>query len=51
MDKEELINKIKNTELIPDEELDKMDFYELAYYMQTLNMIDSIDKEPSKDEA
>ena len=47
MNKEEtelkdLLNQIDNVELIPDEELKNMDFYELAYYMQTLNAIDAI---------
>ena len=39
---DELIKKIDNIPLIPDEELGKMDFYELAYYVQTLNNIETI---------
>ena len=44
MDKDikELKEKVDNIELVPDEELKNMDFYELAYYMQTLNMIDDL---------
>ena len=42
-DVNDLLEKIDGIELIPDEELEKMDFYQLAYYMQTLNMIDSLD--------
>ena len=41
MDK--LLAKIDNTPLISDEELDKMNFYELCYYMQNLNIIDTLD--------
>lgn len=44
-DLDELIDKIKNTKLIDEEDLKNMDFYQLAYYYQTLNTIDSIDKE------
>lgn len=40
---EELLRKIDKTPLIDKEELDNMDFYELCYYMQTLNVIDSLD--------
>lgn len=38
----DLLEKIDNIELIPSEELKNMDFYQLAYYMQSLNMIDSL---------
>ena len=38
----EMLNNIDNIDLIPEENLKDMDFYELAYYMQTLNMIDSL---------
>jgi len=44
---DELLTKIDNTELVPDEEIKNMDFYDLAYYMQTLNMLDSLDDEES----
>ena len=37
-----ILNKIDSIELIPDEEVDKMDFYQLAFYMQTLNQIDAL---------
>ena len=47
---EDVLTKIDNIELVPEEELKNMDFYELAYYMQTLNMIDSIDDEESEGE-
>ena len=39
---DELLTKIDNIDLIPDEELEKMDFFDLAYYMQTLNQIDAL---------
>ena len=42
---EELLQRIDKIPLVPDEELDKMDFYELSYYMQVLNTIDSLDGE------
>lgn len=35
----EFLKKIDNIELVSDEELAKMDFYELAFYMQSLNQI------------
>lgn len=35
----ELLKKIDNIEFVPKEELDKMDFYELACYMQVLNQL------------
>lgn len=38
----ELKKQIDDVELVPDEELKNMDFYELAYYMQTLNVIDDV---------
>ena len=37
-----ILNKIDSIELISDEEVDKMDFYQLAFYMQTLNQIDAL---------
>ncbi len=39
---DELLNNIDNIKLVNDEDFDKMDFYELCYYMQTLNNIDSL---------
>ena len=42
---EELLQRIDKIPLVPDEELDNMDFYELSYYMQVLNTIDSLDGE------
>ena len=38
----ELLNKIDNIKLVSKDDLDKMDFYELCYYMQTLNTIDAL---------
>ena len=38
----ELLGKIDDVELIPDSELENMDFYQLSYYMQTLNQIDAL---------
>ena len=40
---EELLKKIDKTPLVDKKELDNMDFYELCYYMQNLNIIDSLD--------
>ncbi len=40
---DELLTKIDNVKLIDEKELDNMNFYELCYYMQTLNVIDSLD--------
>lgn len=40
---DELLQKIDNIPLVPEKELDNMDFYELCYYMQNLNMIDTLD--------
>lgn len=42
---DQILDTIDNIELIPEEEMNNMDFYELSYYMQTLNMIDSITEE------
>jgi len=47
---EKKLKKIDQIKLIPDEELENMDFYELAYYMQTLNMIDSLSIENQEGE-
>ena len=40
-----LIQKINDIKLVPEEELKNMDFYELAYYMQSLNTIEAIGKD------
>lgn len=40
---DELLQKIDNIPLVPEKELDNMDFYELCYYMQNLNIIDTLD--------
>lgn len=47
---DELLKKIDNIELIPENELKNMDFYDLAYYMQTLNIIDSLSQQEEGDE-
>lgn len=39
---QKMLTQIDNIELIPNKEIKNMDFYELAYYMQTLNLIDSL---------
>lgn len=39
---DELFKKIDDVDLISNEQLDKMNFYDLCYYMQTLNLIDSL---------
>ncbi len=38
-----LLNEIDRIPLVNEEELDNMNFYELCYYMQNLNIIDSLD--------
>lgn len=40
---DDLLNKIDNVKLVDEKELDNMNFYELCYYMQNLNIIDSLD--------
>ncbi|MBR2828520.1 MAG: hypothetical protein IKE70_04750 [Bacilli bacterium] len=48
---EKIIKNVDDIELIPDNELENMDFYDLAYYIQTLNSIENIGKnEKSEDE-
>ena len=42
---EDLLKRIDDIELVKEEDLKDMDFYELAYYMQNLNIIDSLDQE------
>ena len=42
---DEILDNIDKIPLVSSDELDNMDFYELCYYMQTLNMIDSIDED------
>ncbi len=39
---EDVLKEIDDIELIPKEKLAEMDFYELSYYMQVLNTIDSL---------
>ena len=39
----DLLEKIDSVKLIDEKELDNMNFYELCYYMQNLNIIDSLD--------
>ena len=41
----DLLKKLDEKALIPDEMIDDMDFYQLAYYMQTLNALDSLSEE------
>jgi hypothetical protein len=43
----DLLKEIDNIPLIPDEDLDNMDFYELCYYMQSLNQLDALSKDES----
>ncbi len=45
----DLLKKIDDVQLIPKEELDNMDFYDLCYYMQTLNQIDSLSDTESEE--
>ncbi len=45
----DLLKKIDDVQLIPKEELDNMDFYDLCYYMQTLNQIDSLSNTESEE--
>ena len=42
---DELLKKIDDIELVKEEDLKDLDFYELAYYMQNLNIIDSLNQE------
>ena len=39
---ESLNKELEQIELVPEEELKNMDFYQLAYYMQTLNTLDEV---------
>ena len=39
---DDILSKIDDIPLVPDEELENMDFYDLAYYIQTLNNIEAI---------
>ena len=39
---DELLKKIDDVQLVSEKEFKNMDFYELAYYMQTLNQIDEL---------
>ncbi len=49
---ENFIKKIDDIEFIPDKMLKDMDFYQLAYYVQTLNNVENtfIEKENNKEE-
>lgn len=47
---EKIIKNVDDIELIPDEELENMDFYDLAYYIQTLNNIENIGKKEESGE-
>lgn len=49
---ENFIKKIDDIEFIPDKLLKDMDFYQLAYYVQTLNNVENtfIEKENNKEE-
>lgn len=49
---ENFIKKIDDIEFIPDKMLKDMDFYQLAYYVQTLNNVENtfIEKEKNKEE-
>lgn len=40
----DLLDKIDKVELLSDEIVDNMDFYQLSSYIQTLNMIDSLEQ-------
>ena len=46
---DELLERIDNIPLVPEEELDNMDFYELYYYMQNLNILDTLDGDDVKE--
>ena len=46
---DELLERIDNIPLVPEEELDNMDFYELCYYMQNLNILDTLDGDDVKE--
>ena len=37
-----VLENIDNIPMLDDEDLKKMDFYELAYYVQSLNQIESL---------
>ena len=45
-----MLKNIDEIPLIPEEELDNMDFYDLCFYMQTLNQIDNLSKNTSEGE-
>ena len=47
----DLLKTLDNTELVPDEMLDDMDFYQLAYYMQTLNALDAMSDDDNSEES
>ena len=47
---DELLKNIDEIELVPEEELENMDFYELAFYMQTLNQLSELNPEQKRGE-
>ncbi len=44
-----VLENIDNIPMLDDEDLKKMDFYELAYYVQTLNQIDALANDDESD--
>ncbi len=46
-----ILENIDNISMLDDEEMKKMDFYELAYYVQTLNRIESLANDDDSDEV
>ena len=48
---DELLKNIDEIELVPEEELENMDFYELAFYMQTLNQLSELNPEQKRGEV
>jgi len=47
---DELLKKVDDVEFVPEEKLEEMDFYELAYYMQTLNQVSKLGDDESREE-
>ena len=45
IEKKKFLKEIDNVELLSDEMLKDMDFYELAFYMQSLNQISLLDND------
>lgn len=44
-----VLENIDNIPMLDDEDLKKMNFYELAYYVQTLNQIDALANDDESD--